>query len=201
MPINKTAAEQREIEEKIRSDNQSLVDEVLDEQVYLGGDPEEEEAREEACDKIEEQRLNDETSVSRQEYNDLLERLRANEEYVKKLHGSSLDDIIHQDREKDKERLRRALYDRIRAAGGTCRIQLHTTDSPGGNSPVPVNHNGRAFSLPRGVPVEIPVEVLEVLDHATVSHYRPEIQPDGTSMNIPHNFERFPYTAIDGFHS
>ena len=195
-----TAAEQREIQEKICADNERLVNEVLDEQVYLGGDPEEEEAREEEADKIEEVRLNDETAVSRQEYNDLLERLRANEEYVKKMHGSSLDEIIQQDREADKTRLRRALYDRIRSAGGTCRIQLHTTDQPGGNAAVDVSHNGRSFKIPRGEPVEIPVEVLEILDHATISHYRPEIQPDGTSMNVPHNFDRFPYTAIDGFH-
>ena len=48
-------------------------------------------------------------------------------------------------------------------------VTIHTTDTDGGSDAVFVGLNGYAYQIPRGIPVEVPVEVLEILNSAKQS--------------------------------
>src|SRR6266550_1033338 len=45
-------------------------------------------------------------------------------------------------------------------------ITIHQTDTDGGQDAVAIGLNGYAYQIPRGIPVSIPVEVLEILKNS-----------------------------------
>jgi len=57
-------------------------------------------------------------------------------------------------------------------SGKRVTVTINAAEGDGGNDPVFVGHNGFGYQIPRGVPVDLPVEVLQILKDAktTISH-------------------------------
>lgn len=51
-------------------------------------------------------------------------------------------------------------------------ITIHASDADGGDEAVFVGCNGVAYQIPRGVPVEVPEEVIDGLKNAVVTTYK-----------------------------
>lgn len=80
-----------------------------------------------------------------------------------------------------------------------CRIIIHRQDPqvyPGGDEPVPVGVNGVALRIPRGSPQWVPVEYVEVLEHAerfVYAPYDPEKDPLG-GLREPQIVKEYPFS-------
>jgi hypothetical protein len=57
------------------------------------------------------------------------------------------------------------------ASGKLQTITIHPTSEEGGGDAVPVSINGYMYQIPRGKPVAVPVEVVEILRNAKTTHY------------------------------
>ena len=57
-------------------------------------------------------------------------------------------------------------------SGKRVTVTINAAEGDGGNDAIFVGHNGFAYQIPRGVPVDLPVEVLQILKDAktTISH-------------------------------
>ena len=88
----------------------------------------------------------------------------------------------------------RKRYSAIRARGNRCTITLHSNPDPALNQPVPVAVNGRKWTLPRGVPLEVPAEVVEVLDHAEVDTWVNQVDDEGNPRHVHLKYLVYPYT-------
>lgn len=63
--------------------------------------------------------------------------------------------------------------------------------------PVFVSVNGRAYNIKRGKYVEVPREVVEVLNHAVQTVMVPRMNDQGQPVGAdPHNARRFPYRML-----
>lgn len=51
-------------------------------------------------------------------------------------------------------------------SGKTGTVTIHPTEGDGGSDAVFISINGYAYQIPRGMPVEVPAEVIEVLRNA-----------------------------------
>lgn len=56
-------------------------------------------------------------------------------------------------------------------SGEKAVVTIHPVEGDGGSDAVFLQVNGYAYQIPRGKPVEIPVELLEVLKNARMTHY------------------------------
>lgn len=65
-------------------------------------------------------------------------------------------------------------------------ITIHQGEGTAGRDDVPVFVNGFGFSIKRGKPVEVPVEVIEVLRNAVTTQYE-----NGEAIEVP----RFAFTV------
>jgi hypothetical protein len=54
----------------------------------------------------------------------------------------------------------------VALSGRKARITIHPADGEGGHDAVFLGLNGYAYQVPRGEPQDVPVELLEVLEHA-----------------------------------
>jgi hypothetical protein len=74
------------------------------------------------------------------------------------------------------------------------RVELTIMQDSGenGREPVFVGLNGTGYQIPRGIPVNVPVEVLEVLNNATMTVYE-----SSAGMTVPKGREvkRFAYNV------
>lgn len=61
----------------------------------------------------------------------------------------------------------------IALSGKKKTITIHTSDAEGGQDAVPIGLNGYMYQVPRGVPVEVPVELVHILENAKTSSYHP----------------------------
>lgn len=50
-------------------------------------------------------------------------------------------------------------------------ITIHPTEGDAGSDAVAVGVNGYMYQIPRGMPVSIPIEVLDILKNAKTTHY------------------------------
>src|SRR4051812_40275399 len=57
-------------------------------------------------------------------------------------------------------------------SGDRRTVTIHPTDTDGGGDAVLVSVNGYAYQIPRGIPVDIPMEVLEILKNAKTTSYK-----------------------------
>lgn len=85
--------------------------------------------------------------------------------------------------------------------GKRVTIQLHTNEDPKRNFPVFVALNGKtppgySQGIPRGIPVTIPGEFLEVLDLALHEGSEPIVDDDGNSVRKPFYHLSYPYIVI-----
>ena len=69
-------------------------------------------------------------------------------------------------------------------------LTVHPSEGDGGRDAVNVSLNGYMYQIPRGKPVRVPVEVLEVLENAVVTKYKQE-----GKEQIEYDVPRFAYSA------
>lgn len=132
--------------------------------------------------------------------------VRDNAELTAKLakKHAGLNELVQESSEMLAYRARYAFYDRIRKdqdayepfATGVV-IQLMSHEEPARNFPVPVSVNGRLWKLPRGEPLVVPVEVIEVLDNARVNTVIKEIDDNGNPHIVKRDYLSYPYTILD----
>jgi hypothetical protein len=166
---------------------------------YVGKTPAEIEARDAVCD-AETARLKDQINSATERRILLLEeQLRANNELVQKLakDQGGYSRIAAEVTALNAEQERRRIYARITANGGMCTISVHSHEDPAQNYPVDVGVNGRHYRIPRGVQTIVPVEVLEVLDHARLEAWVREVDENGNPRLVRHERMSYPYSLID----
>lgn len=83
---------------------------------------------------------------------------------------------------------------------GYARIILHKDPTPGhSNSPVEVGLNGRYYSVPRGIPVDIPIPYLGVLRDAVQVITRQVREPDRDNLSgkvVEEEVLSYPYQIV-----
>jgi hypothetical protein len=143
--------------------------------------------------------LDEQTSASDRRIQLLEEQLRETNDLVKRLADKSpdLDAMVADEMERQREHFNRIRYKRIINNGGWCVIQMHTHEEAGRNYPVHVAVNGQVWNLPRGVPVRVPVCVVEALDHAHVDTLIKEVDGEGNPHLRHYDFLYYPYSMLD----
>ena len=76
----------------------------------------------------------------------------------------------------------------VELSGKTRTITIHTSDAEGGHDAVFLSINGYGYQIPRGTPVEVPTEVLHVLENAKVTSYSPGKNPGEFIERTTHRF-------------
>lgn len=61
----------------------------------------------------------------------------------------------------------------IALSGKKKTITIHTSESEGGHDAVPIGLNGYMYQVPRGMPVEVPAELVQILENAKTSTFHP----------------------------
>lgn len=61
----------------------------------------------------------------------------------------------------------------IALSGKKKTITIHTSESEGGHEAVPIGLNGYMYQVPRGTPVEVPEELVGILENAKVTTFHP----------------------------
>lgn len=75
-------------------------------------------------------------------------------------------------------------------------IVIHKDTRPHAVDPVPVALNGVQYTIRRGVEVEIPVELLEVLDQAEEVRFEQVVNTDHSVTMVPRKALSYPYQVI-----
>jgi hypothetical protein len=77
------------------------------------------------------------------------------------------------------------------------RIMMHNQEGALGNQPVFVSVNGMGYSIPRDVPVVIPVPILKALEDAVeTKYYREESNGVFVGPMLERQVRRFPFSII-----
>lgn len=80
------------------------------------------------------------------------------------------------------------------------RVKIHImkTDKDGGDRDVPVGVNGKIYLIQRGVDVEVPVEVVEVLKNAIETRWEQRKDPDNPlrSQMIRRDTHAYPFSIV-----
>jgi hypothetical protein len=171
---------------------------------YAGADPELTEEREHELARALAREQNEQSSASERARDLEIEQLKTEQARLQQVVNQLLTDTKDKEEaeynrtKEGKERLRVARYRRIRSNGGFCTVQLATADNPDQNWPVELSKNDVWVSMPRGVPVRIPVEHLECLDHAEVDAWVKKIDDEsGQPVNVRVQIERFNHVLLD----
>lgn len=86
------------------------------------------------------------------------------------------------------------------ARGGRVTILIHPDPNPNHNWPVPIGINGSVIYVKRGVPTEVPVEYVGVLENARIEQRMPLL--DGNEDPMPGGVTvdqlSYPYTLLPG---
>ena len=61
----------------------------------------------------------------------------------------------------------------IALSGKKKTITIHVSDAEGGQEAVPVGLNGYMYQIPRGIPIEVPEELVKILENAKTSTFHP----------------------------
>lgn len=75
--------------------------------------------------------------------------------------------------------------------GEKMEVTIHAGEGEQGRQAVFLSLNGYGFNIPRGVPSIVPVEVVDILDNATMTKY----EPGANGTMIEHEVKRFSYNA------
>ena len=65
----------------------------------------------------------------------------------------------------------------IALSGKKKTITIHTSEAEGGHEAVPIGLNGYMYQVPRGIPVEVPEELVLILENAKVTTFHPSKEP------------------------
>ena len=94
------------------------------------------------------------------------------------------------------------LYYRTRDIGGKkikrafMNITIPEQERPGGGEPAPVNCNGRQLFIPRGKICSVPMEYIEILEHAVEQLYKQAPGPEGGIIE-DRKVQAFPFNIND----
>lgn len=81
-------------------------------------------------------------------------------------------------------------------SGKKATIQIHKDSNKYAIDPVPVSVNGIQFTIRRGVNVEVPVEVIEVLEHARETQYESVMNSDMSTTMVPRDVLSYPFSVL-----
>ena len=81
----------------------------------------------------------------------------------------------------------------IALSGKKKTITIHTSDAEGGHDAVPIGLNGYMYQVPRGMPVEVPEELVHILENAKTSTYHPA--GNGSTELIERVSNRFAFSV------
>jgi hypothetical protein len=79
----------------------------------------------------------------------------------------------------------------VALSGRKASLTLHASDGEGGDRAQEVGLNGFMYQIPRGTPVDVPIEVLWILENAVSQKVTTEKDGSVSSRDIP----RFAYTV------
>jgi hypothetical protein len=78
----------------------------------------------------------------------------------------------------------------------TIKIQLHTVEGQTGASDVPVMCNGKSYLLRRGVEIDAPPEVVDILKNAKQMKYATRVGPDGDRTLEKREVQSYPFSYL-----
>lgn len=81
----------------------------------------------------------------------------------------------------------------IALSGKKKTITIHVSDAENGQEAVPIGLNGYMYQVPRGIPVEVPAELVNILENAKVSTYHPV--GGGSTELVERIHNRFAYSV------
>ncbi len=81
----------------------------------------------------------------------------------------------------------------IALSGKKKTVTIHESDAEGGRDAVAIGLNGYMYQVPRGIPVEVPEELVSILENAKTSTYHPA--GPGTTELIERVFNRFAFST------
>ena len=84
----------------------------------------------------------------------------------------------------------------IPAAPAEKRYRLVIEEEENALNYVPVGVNGTVYQIMRGIEVEVPQSVLDVLEQARAARPTQERQQDGSIKTYIKNFNRYPYRVL-----
>lgn len=76
----------------------------------------------------------------------------------------------------------------------TIKIQLHAVEGNTGSSDVPVIHNGKSYLLKRGVTIDAPPGVVDILKNAKQMKYTMRIDKDGNRYLDKREVQSYPFS-------
>lgn len=76
-------------------------------------------------------------------------------------------------------------------SGEKMEVTIHAGEGELGRQAVFLSLNGYGFNVPRGKPVELPIEVVEILDNATMTKY----EQGANGQMVEHEVKRYSYNA------
>lgn len=77
-------------------------------------------------------------------------------------------------------------------SGKRVKVMMHASQGDGGSDAVFASINGYAYQIPRGKPVSIPVELMEVLKNAIQTNYSTGALGSNVAQEIP----RFAFNTL-----
>ena len=81
-------------------------------------------------------------------------------------------------------------------SGKKVKITIHKDPRPHAVDPVPVSINGYQWTIRRGEIVEVPIEVVHVLNNAVEVHYDQIANPDHTVNLRPREAMAYPFAVV-----
>jgi hypothetical protein len=81
----------------------------------------------------------------------------------------------------------------IALSGKKKTITIHTSEAEGGHEAVPIGLNGYMYQVPRGMPVEVPEELVSILENAKVTTFHPNPSKAGEFIERTNN--RFAFSV------
>ncbi len=81
-------------------------------------------------------------------------------------------------------------------SGKKVTIMIHKSADKFAVDPVPVSLNGNQFTIKRGNPVEVPVELIEVLNNAVETSYDQVTNADQSTQMVPRESLSYPFQVL-----
>lgn len=80
-------------------------------------------------------------------------------------------------------------------SGKMVKLKIMKSNDKHEVDPVPVSINGHQWTIRRNEEVIVPVEVVEVLEHATETQFEHVLNADHSSTLIPRDVQSYPFSA------
>ena len=82
----------------------------------------------------------------------------------------------------------RVVGEDVNLSGKKKTITIHVSELEGGRDAVSIGINGYTWQVPRGIPVEVPVELVHVLENAKTSTYTSTGKPGEYNEQVNYRF-------------